>query len=147
MTNRLLSPRNALLSAGSFVALMFLFAVAKELVFPAAMERAMGVLFGLYFVIFGNVLPKSSSSEGLCRPSRRQATLRFSGWIFVLMGLAYATVWIVLPIEQASRLTFWILLPAGLLVLGRSLWVFTSCRSARQDGTTESLAAVDVSRR
>ena len=55
MKNRI-SFRNPLIGAGLFLIVMLLLVAAKraELIGPDVVERSMGVLFGLYFIVVGN---------------------------------------------------------------------------------------------
>lgn len=97
---------------------------------PDASKRVMGCLIGLLFVVVGNYLPKNPDAavENHCTPSRTQALQRFSGWVFVIMGLGYAFVWLVLPVSTAGAIDEFVIVPAVVLVLGRLAWLYFTCR-------------------
>ncbi|MCZ6894867.1 MAG: hypothetical protein O7H40_12605 [Gammaproteobacteria bacterium] len=64
------------------------------------LERVWGVVIGAVLVVMGNVLPKilRPLAAQRCSESKTQSIQRFAGWSFVLAGLAYAIVWMVLPV-------------------------------------------------
>jgi hypothetical protein len=68
-------------------------------------ERAFGVVLGLILAAYGNFMPKQLSPMGdetSHASARKQSTLRFAGWVFVIVGLVHALVWIALPIKWAN---------------------------------------------
>lgn len=68
-------------------------------------ERAFGIVMGLILVAFGNVIPKKLSELGdetTQVQTRKQARLRFAGWVFVLAGLGHSLIWLFLPLEWAN---------------------------------------------
>ena len=112
------------------VALLLVSARRAGMIGPDIVDRVMGVLFGLYFVVIGNFMPKKlDPPKGEpCTPSRKQALLRFSGWIFVFMGLGYALVWLIFPVEQAGTVAMFVVVPGVLLVAGRTAWIYFTCK-------------------
>ena len=84
---------------------------------PGLGVRVFGILCGVMLAIFGNAIPKrmvryEPGSDG---PARRQACLRFCGWVFALAGLANAAIWALAPLKTAA---FWSMFPlAGALLL------------------------------
>lgn len=137
MTNRRMSFRNPLIGAGLFLIVTLLMVAAKraELIGPDIMERGIGVLFGLYFIVIGNYMPKTVDR---CSTSRVQAMQRFSGWTFVIMGLGYALAWLVLPVGQAGTVANFVLAPAVLLVVGRLAWLYLTCKRIRPSAKRSS---------
>jgi hypothetical protein len=71
---------------------------------PDLRQRMTMVLLGAFFVYMGNTLPKmlTPMSAGRCDPAAVQARTRFSAWTWVLTGLAYMLIWIVLPVDVAE---------------------------------------------
>jgi hypothetical protein len=68
-------------------------------------ERAFGVVLGLILAAYGNFMPKQispMSSDTADDSARKQSSLRFAGWIFVMVGLIHALVWIALPVAWAN---------------------------------------------
>ena len=96
------------------------------------LERVWGVGIGVVLVIMGNVMPKilSPLAAQRCSESKTQSIQRFAGWSFVLAGLAYAIVWMVLPVTQANTVAMLICLSSVILVVLRCTWAFTISRDA-----------------
>ncbi len=96
-------------------------------------ERFWGIGMGALVVISGNILPKILSPlvEQHCSPAKTQSLQRFAGWSFVLAGIAYAIVWIVLPVAQAGSVATLILFTSVVLVVLRCGWVFATSRRER----------------
>ncbi|MEO0983426.1 MAG: hypothetical protein AAFX03_12330 [Pseudomonadota bacterium] len=92
-------------------------------------RRAMGALLGLMIMAYGNALPKQLSviKQTECSPAATQAKNRAVGWITALAGLAYAGVWLTLPVAQADRIGFWVW-PAAAVFL--SVWMLLRRRRA-----------------
>jgi hypothetical protein len=90
--------------------------------------RVTMVLLGLYYVVSGNALPRRFTARAAQRPNadRIQAGQRFAGWTFVLAGLAFALVWIVLPTGVAEPLSVAFLVGGSLTVFVRT---YRACRS------------------
>jgi len=91
--------------------------------------RLYGILAGLMVAAYGNVAPRKlvRYDPDPTRAAARQAALRFSGWVFVLGGLANALIWIfVSPIDLATLLSMVPLLLALALV-------FTRCARLRME--------------
>ena len=127
-----MSLKNPLLSAGLFliVTLLLVLAQRAELIGPDIKERGMGVLIGLYFIVIGNYMPKTLGppTGERCTTTGKQALQRFSGWVFVLMGLGYAFAWLVLPVDQAGTVGKFVVAPAVVLVAGRMAWLYFTCK-------------------
>ncbi len=132
MTNHRTSIRKALIGAGLLLVVTLILVSVKQagLIGSDAVERGLGVMLGLSLIIIGNNLPKTLDppTEEQCRPSRKQALQRFSGWVFVIMGLGYSLVWLILPVEQAVTVGILIVAPAVVLVCGRTLWIYFTCK-------------------
>lgn len=84
--------------------------------------RLYGIAAGLIVAAYGNIAPRKLVRHDLDspRPARKQAAIRFSGWAFVLAGLANALIWaLVSPIDLAAMLSMVPLAAALILVLLR----------------------------
>lgn len=81
-------------------------------------RRATMAVVGILFVITGNRMPKTLTPLAAlkCDPARVQAFQRFADWTCVLTGLAFAMVWLLLPIDVASAVSS-ILLVSGILAI------------------------------
>lgn len=99
-------------------------AVAVGAVADAELARRLSmVTFGMFFVITGNALPKMLTplSATRCAGAGVQAAQRFAGWTWVLTGLAFAIIWLVLPAPTAEPLSIALLVGSALLVTARAL--------------------------
>lgn len=84
--------------------------------------RLYGIAAGLIIAAYGNIAPRKLIRLDPDSPrfARKQAVLRFSGWVFVLAGLANAAAWaFVSPIDLAAMLSMVPLAGALLLVFAR----------------------------
>lgn len=73
---------------------------------------------GLWIAWLGNRLPKTFAPH----PVARQVS-RFSGWAFVMSGLAYAGLWAFAPITVAIWGGTGAIVTAAILTLGHCFWV------------------------
>jgi hypothetical protein len=70
--------------------------------------RLYGIAAGLIIAAYGNIAPRKMVryDPDSPRTPRKQAAIRFSGWAFVLGGLANAAIWaFVSPIDLAAGLS------------------------------------------
>ena len=107
-------------------------AIAVGLVESTDASRRMTMaVVGAFFVITGNRLPKTLTPLAAlkCHPARVQSFQRFAGWTWVLTGLAFATVWLVLPLD-AARLVSVILIGSGILLITAQI---VRLRAARRE--------------
>jgi hypothetical protein len=76
-----------------------------------ASQRATMAIVGLWFVVTGNMLPKTLTPLAAlrCDGARIQAAQRAAGWAWVLTGLAYAGIWIWAPLDVAKPLSMSVL--------------------------------------
>jgi len=84
--------------------------------------RLYGIAAGLIIAAYGNIAPRKlvRYDPASPRPAARQAAIRFSGWAFVLGGLANAAIWaFVSPIDLAAMLSMVPLAAALILVFVR----------------------------
>jgi hypothetical protein len=81
-------------------------------------RRATMVIMGAFFMFTGNAIPKTLTplSALQCNAARVQAFQRFAGWMWVLTGLAFALVWVLLPLDLAKPVST-ILLVTGILTI------------------------------
>lgn len=95
-------------------------------------QRVTMIILAAFFVFTGNAMPKMLTplSAMQCDGARTQAFQRLAGWTWVLMGLAFALVWIVLPVDLAQ--------PVSLLTMlvGMLTFVVQVVRLRRSRGTT-----------
>ena len=94
-------------------------------------RRLMQAVIGLILVVSGNSIPKKfdSGCEKKCASSRAQSLRRFAGWTFVIAGLAYSIIWLVVPLPLAGVLSVSIVATSVVLVLVPFAWsVFTRKR-------------------
>lgn len=84
--------------------------------------RLYGIAAGLIIAAYGNIAPRNlvRYDPDSPRPGRKQAAIRFSGWAFVIGGLANALIWaFVSPIDLAAMLSMVPLAAALVLSLAR----------------------------
>jgi hypothetical protein len=93
-------------------------------------RRATMVILGAFFAFTGNGMPKTLTPLAAlqCDPARVQAFQRFAGWTWVLTGLAFAIVWLLLPLGLAKPVSV-VLLMSGMLAIAVQLtWLRTTRR-------------------
>jgi hypothetical protein len=80
-------------------------------------DRVANVLAGLCIVFLGNQLPKMLPplSDASCDAATIQSVRRRTGWAHVLAGLAFAVLWLVLPVPLARPIGIAVIV-AGILV-------------------------------
>lgn len=84
--------------------------------------RLYGIAAGLIIAAYGNIAPRKlvRIDPASPRAARKQAAIRFSGWAFVLAGLANAAIWaLVSPTDLAAPLSMVPLAAAMILVFAR----------------------------
>ena len=84
--------------------------------------RLYGIAAGLIIAAYGNIAPRKlvRYDPDSPRPARRQAAIRYSGWVFVIAGLVNAAIWaFVSPIDLAASLSIVPLAGAMILVFAR----------------------------
>jgi hypothetical protein len=86
---------------------------------PDGGRRATMIVFGAYFVAFGNSLPRMLPpvSSMQCDGARVQAFQRLAGWTWVLCGLGFATAWLALPIDAAEPVSMALVAAAMIVTL------------------------------
>src|SRR5262245_50216479 len=112
--------RRALAFAGMMLACSLLARFAPRLglfVDIATTKRFSMAMLGVFLVITGNALPKMLTplSDLRCDPAKVQAFQRFSGWMWVLTGLAFSGIWLLSPLDVAYPLSMLVLL-GGMLI-------------------------------
>ncbi len=88
--------------------------------------RGGNIDFGLMAAVLGNAFPKAvfPLSPSVAGEASAQAYKRFTGWTYVLGGLAYAGVWLIAPVPLvAAMLAMAIILTAGLLPTLYMFWL------------------------
>jgi hypothetical protein len=86
-------------------------------------QRLTMVILGVFFVFTGNAMPKMLTplSELQCDGARVQAVQRFTGWTWVLTGLAFAVSWLVWPPAIAQPVSLAVLTGGALAVMARAI--------------------------
>lgn len=113
--------RHGIVFAGLMMAIPLSLKLATTLgaIDDADLSRRMTmVMMGAFVAFTGNALPKTLTplSALQCDPARVQAFQRLAGWTWVLSGLAFAIVWLVLPLDLAHPVSV-VLLMSGMLVV------------------------------
>ncbi|MCI4644677.1 MAG: hypothetical protein MRY64_07840 [Hyphomonadaceae bacterium] len=123
-TNSTHPMRSLGIAIAAVVIFMMIFAVAKKTGYadPAFAKRGAAAMLGLMLVIAGNFVPKMR----LFQPAKgnlagASAVDRFAGWVFVICGLAFSTVWLFAPLDKAMLGSPMIGVAGFLLVLARWL--------------------------
>jgi len=98
--------------------------VSPEYLSPDLARRLLGVLMGAVVVIYANAVPKVLTPliQSRCDPIAHQAIRRFTGWILVLGGAAYAAAWAIAPYRYADVIAVSCLGASVLLVVTRIAW-------------------------
>jgi hypothetical protein len=93
-------------------------------------ERLNALVFGAFIIIIGNAIPKALEPLGTskCSPVTEQNLKRFGGWMFVIAGLGYTLVWLILPVATAKVWALPVLAIPLILTILRSIMV-RSCKS------------------
>ncbi|MBN4046487.1 hypothetical protein JYU02_00645 [bacterium AH-315-P15] len=88
-------------------------------------KRIFGIIFGVVLVIMGNFLPKivRPLSAQHSDPVKVLAAERFAGRTFVLAGIAYISVWVFAPPENAMLISSLVGLGAFALVATNWVWL------------------------
>lgn len=71
-------------------------------------KRVSGVMIGLMMVCMGNYMPKklSGGCDSTCAATSSARSLqRYMGWTFVIAGLLYAGVWMLIDLDKTSLAT------------------------------------------
>lgn len=97
-----------------------------------AAVRLMMVLVGFFLVTVGNAMPKTLKPlrDGRCDPAELQNFQRFSGWTWVMTGLSFAMVWLVLPADLARTVGTMVVLAGMLAVAFRLILLWRTRREA-----------------
>jgi hypothetical protein len=119
-------------ATGTMLVVIFVAILADQLglIGPGATHliaaRGANVVFGLTAAVLGNAFPKTvfPLSPSVAGEASAQAYKRFTGWAYVLGGLAYASVWLVAPVPlPAAMLSMAIILTSGLLPVLYTFWL------------------------
>lgn len=101
----------------------------------AGMATQLGhILYGLGFLIIGNMLPKRIPPlPDISLSSPRVQTLRrFAGWTLALGGLSYSITWLAAPVQIAETLGTSIALICVLVVVPPAIWLALTRNRDRQ---------------
>ena len=113
--------RNALMLAGTMLVVIALVKTAQHthVISADAATRAGQFIIGLSLAIFANAMPKALKGD---ESPRKFASLRFSGWVFTLAGLAYALLSLFAPHDIADTLSMAAVAGAMVLTIAYGLW-------------------------
>jgi hypothetical protein len=79
----------------------------------------------------GNAIPKTLTPvSAACDGARSQAFQRFQGWTWVMAGLTYAMVWLVMPIDLAKSVGVMVIMASMLFVAWRLFQHWRTRRTA-----------------
>ena len=126
--------------AGGILSLSLVAALAKEsyLIDGDVAKRFVGVMLGVLLMFMGNVMPKKLAplDSAPSHAAKTQATQRFVGWLFVIAGLLYAAVWMVVDLEQTAMATL-LTFPVACLVIvvARMLYVRATTTSSGSENS------------
>ena len=88
---------------GGLIAVLIAIAIGKEtgVIENHVAKRGVGIIFGLMLIGVGNLLPKFRLFDSPGRdPAQTLAAERFAGWVFVITGIAYVTIWVFAPMSS-----------------------------------------------
>ena len=116
--------RNAIVFAGLILIISMSAKLAAALGFISNIElsrRVTMAILGAFFIFVGNAFPKTLTplSALQCDAGKVQAFQRFTGWTWVLTGLAFALVWLALPLTLAKPVSVAVMMTAMLVVVTR----------------------------
>ncbi len=91
---------------------------------PELGRRLFGILMGLILVFFANAVPKvlTPLMSTRCDPATEQAIRRFTGWTFMIGGVAYIAAWAFAPSANVDLLAGGLLTATLLVVVARCVW-------------------------
>jgi hypothetical protein len=94
--------------------------------------RVSGIVAGLVLCVIGNGGPKVTEAlkPGCFSTAESMAAKRFTGWTFVVAGLAYALLWGLAPLPVAEAAAIPLVAGALLLALARVAWAVRRVASA-----------------
>lgn len=116
--------RNGLLFAALIIGTSFMFKIARAMGAiedPDIGRRVTMIIVGVFLASIGNAAPKMLTplSKLPCDGATAQALQRFTGWTWVLTGLGFSLVWLVLPIQAAQPLSIALIMFGVLTVLAQ----------------------------
>lgn len=96
-------------------------------------RRISGMLFGLAFAVWGNLLPKLASPWRFDEePFDWSGVHRFNGWMFAIAGTVIFIGCLTLPLHDARQLEVVACLTAAVLGIGRKFYSLATWRAARR---------------
>lgn len=101
-----------------------------ELMNAETVKRLSGASIGVMLILMGNFMPKRLMATGdccSCSTTRSLKIQRIVGWIFVLAGLLYTAIWMLVDIERTSLFAMLSLPVAVVIIVGiRMIYVRTT---------------------
>jgi hypothetical protein len=93
-------------------------------------RRITMALVGAFFVVTGNALPKRLTPRMAvgCAGARTQAMHRFSGWTWVVAGIAMAAAWLTLSLPLAKSTSLALMIGSSLAVITRAVTIRSTHR-------------------
>jgi len=104
------------------------FAVLREAKLVEAEENGTTITYGLKLSVLEDALSSLAEAFGLDIKLDEESDI--AGWAFVLAGLGYAIVWLILPVDRANAVAMSIVATTLLLVVGRTAWVVLTRKPA-----------------
>ena len=95
-------------------------------------RRGTQVLLGLFLALTGNAMPKTLTPLAAmrCDPAKVQAFQRFAGWTFVMTGLSFALIWLMLPLGLAHVFSTAVVIAGMLLVITQIVRIRRAAQSS-----------------
>lgn len=117
-----------LLLGGSIIAVAIAIKVSEHAHIISSDEgvRAGQCAIGLGLAFYANYIPKTVAS------GKRQMTLRVTGWLFMLAGLAYALLSAFAPRPLADNASMAAVATAVVLTIGYTIWACTRSTTTAQ---------------
>lgn len=107
-SHRMISGSGITMTLIIFSILTFAAAKLSGTLDPMLAKRGVGICFGGFLIVLGNILPKLirplSKRRGEDHGNAMKST-RLTGWIFALAGSAYAASWTVLPLSSVGLIS------------------------------------------
>ncbi len=123
------------ITIGGLVVGVLVLAATKEfgILDASIVKRAVGMVFGTMLIVAGNILPKITQPLNSQRRNAVSIRMveRIAGWIFVVTGIAYISVWLFAPGEYAMLISSIVGLSAFVLVA--TIWAWLTLREQSTD--------------
>jgi len=129
----------SMLLLGSIIATLF---KELELIDQDMTKRISGVLIGVMLICMGNYMPKKLTQQPgscACGTPKSASLQRVMGWIFVIAGVLYAGVFLLIDIKRTSMATLLTFPIAILIVIAVRMLYLKIAGSRNQHQTTSGV--------